>query len=165
MGITNIADVAGGRGRLSHHLRKLGFDSTIVDIRDAAHPGWLHRTLRKKSRRSGRLIQIPRVVAKVQDMDLSRFDLIVGLHPDEATEHIVSAAIKHDKDFAIVPCCVFPLDGVRRSKEDWREYLASLSPETEIATLPFNGSNVVLYRSKRSRDGRDTGVNGAEGLS
>src|SRR5688500_3796078 len=34
--------------------------------------------------------------------------LVVGLHPDQATELIVDFALKHGKPFAVVPCCVFP---------------------------------------------------------
>ena len=143
-----VADVAGSRGSLSWHLRELGFHPTIVDVRDSRHPRWVHRALRKDSRDLGRLVRIPRIVAKVQNMDLSGFDLIVGLHPDEATEHIVRAALACGKDFAVVPCCVFPLDGLKRSKEGWRAYLASLSPDIRTAEIPIDGSNIVLYRAR-----------------
>ena len=34
--------------------------------------------------------------------------LLVGLHPDEATEAIVDAALRTGAAFAVVPCCVFP---------------------------------------------------------
>jgi len=33
--------------------------------------------------------------------------LILGLHPDEATDDIVDMALKFGKSFAVVPCCVF----------------------------------------------------------
>jgi hypothetical protein len=33
---------------------------------------------------------------------------LVGLHPDEATEHIVDIALARGKPFAVVPCCVMP---------------------------------------------------------
>ena len=36
--------------------------------------------------------------------------LIIGMHPDEATEEIVDMALSL-KPFAIVPCCVFPKSG------------------------------------------------------
>ena len=45
-----------------------------------------------------------------------------------------------------MPCCVFPLDGVRRSQEEWRLYLASLSPDITTAHLAIDGENEVLYR-------------------
>ena len=34
--------------------------------------------------------------------------LLVGLHPDQATEAIVDAALARNLPFAVVPCCVFP---------------------------------------------------------
>jgi len=34
--------------------------------------------------------------------------LIVGLHPDGATDPIVDTAIRLGKPFCVVPCCVFP---------------------------------------------------------
>lgn len=33
---------------------------------------------------------------------------VIGLHPDQATEPIVDFALKNNKPFAVVPCCVFP---------------------------------------------------------
>lgn len=141
-----VADVAGGRGKLSYYLREHGFDPSIIDRRDAHLPGWMRKTLRKQSVERGRLVEIPRIVGNVQDVDLRPFDVVVALHPDAATEHTVRAALELDKDFAVVPCCVFPMDGIRRSQEDWRGYLASLSADMQTATLPIGGDNLVLYR-------------------
>jgi hypothetical protein len=70
---------------------------------------------------------------------------VVALHPDQATERAVRAAIKGGKSFAVVPCCVFPVDGVRRSREEWLKHLSMLVPGIAEATLPMDGANVVLY--------------------
>ncbi len=156
--VRTVADVAGGCGNVSYHLCDLGYDATIIDDRDARLPSWMHRELRKQSVKQGRLIEIPRIVKRVQEVDLRPFDLIVGLHPDEATEHVVREALKHDKDFAIVPCCVFPSDGVKRSKEDWCAYLISLSPDIITTRLPIEGSNRVLYRCSQAVKGFSNGV-------
>ena len=40
--------------------------------------------------------------------DLADCDVLVGMHPDQATEPIVDAALAMGKPFAVVPCCVFP---------------------------------------------------------
>ena len=148
--VHKIADVAGGRGGVSFHLYQLGYAATIIDKRDAHLPGQMQRKLRKQSVEQGRLVEIPRVVERVQQVDLRSFDLIVALHPDEATEHVIRAAIEHGKDFAVVPCCVFPMDGVKRNKEEWKEYLISLSPDIMTTSLPIQGDNVVLYRSSHT---------------
>ena len=36
------------------------------------------------------------------------FDLVVGMHPDEATDVIIAEAAKRKVPFAVVPCCVRP---------------------------------------------------------
>ncbi len=38
---------------------------------------------------------------------LASASIIVGMHPDQATEAIVDAALRYDRSFAVVPCCVF----------------------------------------------------------
>ena len=43
-----------------------------------------------------------------------RCDVVVGMHPDQATEPIVDFSLRHKKPFAIVPCCVFPKENPRR---------------------------------------------------
>jgi hypothetical protein len=144
--VETIADVAGGHGRLSYHLHQHGFAATVIDTRRAELPRRMQRTLRKQSIEQRRLIEIPRVIARVQEVDLGPFDLIVGLHPDEATEPAIRSAIALGTQFAIVPCCPYPIDGIRRSEANWLEYLASLSPDVETATLPIDGANRVLYR-------------------
>jgi hypothetical protein len=86
------------------------------------------------------------VVAPVEDTDLRPFDLVVALHPDAATEPAVRAAVAQEIDFAVVPCCVFPLDGIRRSRAAWFTHLASLAPRACVSALPIDGANVVLWR-------------------
>ena len=142
-----IADVAGGIGNLSYYLRESGFDSTVIDTRDVRLPSRFRRNLRKQSIKQGVDIQIQRVVGEIQKTDLEPFDLIVALHPDEATEHTMRVAIRLEKNFAVVPCCVFPIDGVKRSEEKWVEHLMSLSDDIQMAKLPIGGANRVLYRS------------------
>lgn len=152
--VRTVADVAGGRGNVSYFLRDLGYDATVIDDRVTRLPSWMHREMRKESVKQGRLMEIPRIVKRVQDVDLRPFDLIVGLHPDEATEHVVREALEHGKDFAIVPCCVFPSDGIKRSKEDWCTYLMSLSADIITTSLPIEGSNRVLYRCSQAAKAR-----------
>ncbi|KAF9087082.1 hypothetical protein BGX23_008384 [Mortierella sp. AD031] len=40
--------------------------------------------------------------------------IMIGLHPDQATEPIVRASLKAGKPFAIIPCCVFGRDNPHR---------------------------------------------------
>ena len=71
--------------------------------------------------------------------------VVVGMHPDEATEPIVDQCIRLGKPFAVVPCCVMPLDGSRMSKEAWFDYLAAKHPAIQRRFLNFAGANEVLY--------------------
>ena len=82
-------------------------------------------------------------------------DVLVGMHPDQATEPIVDAAIELGKPFAVVPCCVFPeLFPERRTKDgdsvrtyvQFLDYLVAKHPDIKLAYLPFKGRNRVVYR-------------------
>jgi hypothetical protein len=54
--------------------------------------------------------------------------------------------VKHDVGFAIVPCCVFALDGTSYSRQGWLDHLASLAPGCRTHRLPIAGANVVVWR-------------------
>lgn len=84
--------------------------------------------------------------------------LILGLHADGATEAIVDAALRHQKPFCVVPCCVFPnLFRSRkvqneagemvpvRSHEQFCKYLADKDDRFKIEALPFEGRNVAIW--------------------
>ena len=83
-----IADVAGGQGMLSRILRKkYNYEAEVVDPR-----GW---TLRG-------------VPARAEEFDpalATYYDLVVGLHPDQATRAVAEAALV--KPVIVVPCCNF----------------------------------------------------------
>jgi len=80
---------------------------------------------------------------------------VVGMHPDAATEPIVDFALAAGKPFAVVPCCVFAVDfPSRRGPEGapvdthgaFVRYLQAKAPERiRLATLPFEGKNIVVY--------------------
>eukprot|EP00957_Ditylum_brightwellii_P100024 7623402-Ditylum_brightwellii.AAC.1 len=82
--------------------------------------------------------------------------LLVGMHPDQATEFIIDLALAFNKPFAIIPCCVhsklFPHRKCKksgkliRSYEDFLNYLQEKDSSICRATLDFDGRNVVLYR-------------------
>ena len=92
--------------------------------------------------------------------------LLVGMHPDEATEAIVDIALALGKPFAIVPCCVmsrvFP-DRICRdgtpvdTYETFVRYLLEKHPSVQSAFLPFAGRNQVLYLFDYDK-GRNTGI-------
>ena len=87
--------------------------------------------------------------------------LVIGMHPDQATEAIVDLCLQFKKPFAIVPCCVFAyLAPERRLKngkeptsyEDFCQFLIEKNINIEQDELSFKGRNVVLYWSPRFQD-------------
>lgn len=83
--------------------------------------------------------------------------IVVGMHPDGATEAIVRLALSHDKPFAVVPCCVFPntnthrmlTDGTRvRSHPEFCTFLQEMDQNrVETTQLLFPARNIVVHTS------------------
>ncbi|MGI8913656.1 MAG: hypothetical protein ACR2JY_07705 [Chloroflexota bacterium] len=86
--IKTVADVAGGQGLLARMLRKRNnYDCEVIDPR-----GW---TLKGVS-------------ARQEEFDPTMapyYDLVVGLHPDEALRAVAQAALM--RPVVLVPCCNF----------------------------------------------------------
>mmetsp|Transcript_24793 Transcript_24793/g.44567 ORF Transcript_24793/g.44567 Transcript_24793/m.44567 type:complete len:336 (-) Transcript_24793:357-1364(-) len=87
-------------------------------------------------------------------------DLIVGFHPDQATEASIDLALLLGIPFIVVPCCVFPsefpernLNGKRvRTHSEFVDYLCMKHHKIRKEKLPFvetdTAKNVVLYMLK-----------------
>ena len=83
-----VADVAGGRGMLCRILRKkYNYDCEVVDPR-----GWT-------------LKGVPGQATELDSAAAGYYDLIVGLHPDEATRAVAEAALM--RPAVLIPCCNF----------------------------------------------------------
>ena len=73
----------------------------------------------------------------------------------QAAEPIIDFAQKTRRPFAMVPCCVYPMEFPKRRLPDgtWVrkyeqliQYLQSRDPEhIRVTTLPFEGRNQVVY--------------------
>jgi len=79
---------------------------------------------------------------------------IVAMHPDQATEAVVDAAVTRALPFAVVPCCVFPRLFSKRRLQSGRgvtgyagflRYLREKDARMRAAQLPFEGRNIVLF--------------------
>lgn len=83
-----VADVAGGQGMLARILAKrYGYECDVVDPR-----GWTLKGV------AGRAAEYSSDMADY-------YDLIVGLHPDEALRAVVDSALV--RPVVVVPCCNF----------------------------------------------------------
>ena len=84
--IKYIADVAGGQGLLTKVLnKKYNYESEVIDPRQYQVKGVPNRQTEYKK--------------EMADF----YDIIIGLHPDEATRDVVESA--HVKPILVVPCC------------------------------------------------------------
>ncbi|KAL7467614.1 hypothetical protein ACHAXS_007852 [Conticribra weissflogii] len=121
-------------------------------------------------------VQTDKLVVECDDSNslkdaVKNASLIIGLHADGATEDIVDAAIRYNKPFVVVPCCVFPnffrerfvnipiggseisnlgSDGEMkrvqvRTHEQFCKYLLEKDPRFRMEILPFEGRNVAIF--------------------
>ncbi|KAF9925300.1 hypothetical protein FBU30_004937 [Linnemannia zychae] len=100
--------------------------------------------------------------------------ILIGMHPDQATEPIVTMALKHNKPFAVVPCCVFAHENPDRrlanggTVNTTLEFIQYLT-EKEMASpgscsfrpvckefLPFDGMNICVFRPLHASRGIET---------
>jgi hypothetical protein len=84
--------------------------------------------------------------------------LIVGFHPDQATDACIDLAVLLQVPYCVVPCCVYPSDfpdrrgpdGNRvRAYQELIEYLKDKDPRVRMCMLPFyetsTARNIALY--------------------
>jgi len=155
-----ILDIGGGRGDLSFELgTKLGLECIVVDPRPQKMKRWQVKFIKKNpSCNKARHIQdiFDSSFFNRNSIDIKTVNLIVGLHPDEATEPLVDTAVDLLISFCVIPCCVFSQDFPSRklkngntptSYEDFCEFLSEKTPGTEKELVPFIGKNRVLFKS------------------
>ena len=94
---------------------------------------------------------------------VEKASILIGMHPDSATDAIMKVAIRFSKPFAIVPCCVFPTQFPKRrlpngqpvqTYDDFCEYISNIlgggssdGTENKIqeSELDFEGRNKVFF--------------------
>ena len=129
-----VADVAGGKGHLKAALYLRGWRHvTTIDAR--------HRLAKGRPGQH---------YAKFTMHAWQHYSLVIGMHPDEATDHIILYAAKHLIPFAVCPCCIKPsainFDG-RQTKASWIEHLVKLAMTTHTVSrdyLPMEGDSLIL---------------------
>jgi hypothetical protein len=119
-----VADVAGGQGMLTRILRKrFQLEAEVVDPR-----GW---TLKGVPARA------ERYHAGMADY----YDLVVGLHPDEALRSVVESADR--SAVLVVPCCNFWSRDTRLGRRELLERIVefheSSGGKSERVVLDFAG--------------------------
>ncbi|KAK1932538.1 hypothetical protein P3T76_012122 [Phytophthora citrophthora] len=156
-----VVDVAGGKGDIPIQLWiQRGIPTTLIDPRPMKLGKYNRKLVAKAETTKGRKMSrqllrcLDEETLKLHSELFADCSLLVGMHPDEATEAIVDSALALGKPFAIVPCCVmsrvFPdrrcQDGTPIDTYDtFVRYLLEKHPSIRSAFLPFAGRNQVLY--------------------
>ena len=84
--------------------------------------------------------------------------LVVGLHPDQATEPLFDSCLNLNIPFAAIPCCVFSHENPHRVLQDgsvpntyetFCEYLLQKADKGLLTTenLAFQGRNKVIFKT------------------
>lgn len=128
-GLRYVADVAGGQGMLTRLLAKRGFDAEVVDPRGNCLTGVRNRP--------------SEYTADMADY----YDLIVGLHPDQALRPVVESA--RLRPVVVVPCCNFWDTGAKLGRDALLDALVEYAAVHRLAaqrvTLGFRGpQNLAL---------------------
>jgi hypothetical protein len=135
--VHHIADVAGGQGMLARVLAKrYNYAAEVVDPR-----GWT-------------LTGVDASATAFDAHDASYYDLIIGLHPDEATRAVVEAATV--RPVIVVPCCNF-WDASRKLGRDAlldaiAEHYEACGVTYERVALPFKGPKNLALVSRPPAD-------------
>ncbi len=129
-----IADVAGGQGMLARLLnKKYNYEAEVIDPRHYQVVGVKNRECEYTSSMAG------------------FYDLIIGLHPDEAVREVVESA--KTRPVLVIPCCNF---WDRTKKLGTKEMIAEISKwlekegiRYEIVTFGFKGPKNVGILTQR----------------
>lgn len=124
-----IADVAGGQGMLSRILtKKYNYRSEVIDPRSNTLKGVANQAL------------------PFDGAMAAYYDLIVGLHPDEATRAVAEAALV--RPTILVPCCNFWSEeklGQEELLQAIEDFYQAHGVQYERVKLPFNSpKNIAL---------------------
>ena len=126
--IKYIADVAGGQGMLTRTLnKKYNYDCEVIDPRHYQVVGVKNRECEYKSEMA------------------SFYDLIIGLHPDEAIRDVVESA--KVRPVLVLPCCNFwdrtKKLGTKEMVEEICKWLKENNIKYEVITFNFKGPNNI----------------------
>lgn len=87
-----------------------------------------------------------------QSTSIEDYDLIIGLEPCDATEHIIRSCVQHQKEFIVVLCGVphRKLNGTMpKSMMDWYRYLVSIDKaHLRLEKLPIKEFDPYIIRNK-----------------
>ena len=131
----SVLVVADGKGELSRKLANKGLMVRVIE----AKPRWEGKPHKNVTYQKGWF---------TADTEITE-DLIVGMHPDEATGEILLAADRQEKPFAVVPCCAvgrYSQNMARIGYPEWIQKLKSIF-HCQAWDLHISGRSTVLFRT------------------
>lgn len=128
-----VADIAGGKGHIQQYLRPAGF--TVV-------------TFDKRKGRKDR-VKMEYKYGYFDSNTPGDFGLLLGIHPDEATDVIIAEASRRGIPFVIVPCCVKPtMTHYIGDYHGWLQHLTKFAQQRGFCVskqeLKMQGCNIAL---------------------
>jgi hypothetical protein len=141
-----VADVAGGQGMLTRILRKkFGIEAEVIDPR-----GWT-------------LKGVPGRAENYDPAMADYYDLVVGLHPDEALSAVVESADR--TPVLVIPCCNFWSRDEKLGRDELADQIAefhtSRGGAVERVVMDFAGPKnrgLVLVPAMSSRAAKPSAV-------
>ena len=150
---TNVLDVGAGRiCRLSKYLLDRGYSVTAIDPKIRLQDGEIEGLeLIREHFKSDEYSK------RKKGTNISEYDLVVGLEPCDATEHIIRQCLKYNKPFEI-SLCFAPhraLNGRNfNDYKEWHTYLDSISEDVHIEKLP-DGQIVASGGKQKDKTNKD----------
>ncbi len=137
----NVLCIADGNFELTYLLSRIGYNVESWEPkprRESYYDKVKHtcKITRKTFNHDSKVSKIP--------------DIIVGMHPDEATVEIILFANKYNISFVIVPCCVKGevryICNVGNKYKNWINRLKQIAGNCEHEFLNISGKNAIVYR-------------------
>ena len=141
-----VLDVGAGRMcHLSGKLSKFGYRVTALDPKIRINENEARGMGINISKRK---FYCDYAYKRGKGFNVQDYDLIVGLEPCDATEHIIRQAIMYNIPFEVLLCCA-PHDGLNGEKFDtyldWYKHLESISDKVKI--IKHNGSYIATSKN------------------
>ena len=152
---SRVADVGGGKGLLSYLLQESAWSATVIDPINQALPSKYKDLTSNKQTRIAESAHVPRIDHEFAPAMAAHFDLLVAMHAHGCNIQMIDAAIEHDCDLILLPCCVIhepilPPPGIHWIQ--WLvEYVVEKGFTVEPFRLNFKGQNIGIYARKQAQ--------------
>lgn len=134
--VKTILVIADGKGELSRKLANKGFIVRVIE----AKPRWEGKPHKNVTYQKGWFSAETEI----------KEDIIIGMHPDEATGEILLAAKQQGKPFAVVPCCAVGRYSENMNQAGYKQWIKKLKEifKCQEWDLHISGRSTVLFNSK-----------------